>query len=67
MDRKAKYEKIIETLKGGGAVMVCTYTHATIFSAKHIECFKLTENGLYARYGRRWDCIDFAGLRFGHR
>lgn len=67
MTKQERFDKIIETLKAGGAVIVATYTKATLFDARHIANFKITASGLYAKYGRTWLCIDGCALRFGHK
>jgi len=66
-ERKEAYDTIIETLKGGGAVLVSTYTKATHFNKpSHADLFQLRSNGLYARYGKNWLCIDGCAIRFGY-
>jgi hypothetical protein len=68
MTTQERYDKIIETLKAGGAVIVATCTRATQFGPRHIDSFKLGKSGsLYAKYGRSWLCIDGCALRFGHK
>jgi hypothetical protein len=65
MTIQERYDKIMETLKAGGAVIVATYTKATQYDARHIEYFKLSGKSLYVRRGKHWDCIDYCALRFG--
>ena len=67
MTRQEKYDKIIETLKADGAMIVATHTKATQYGQKHLSMFRLTADGLYVQRGKHWDCIDGCALRFGHR
>lgn len=67
MTTQERYDKIVETLKAGGAVIVATYTKATMFKAKHIDLFKFANGSIYAKYGRNWLCIDGCALRFGQK
>ena len=67
-EKQELFAKIQQTLRDGGAVIVATYTKATMFKAKHIDLFKLGKDGcLYARYGKNWLCIDGCSFRFGHK
>lgn len=53
---------ISEQIVSGRRVVVCTYTHATIYKA--ISQFKLGASGsVYSQHGKRWDCIDGCALR----
>ena len=65
MDREGLYNKIIDTLKAGGAVQILTALRAWQVDKRHVDFFKLTDNGLYMRNGKRWDCIDHCQFRFG--
>jgi hypothetical protein len=58
------HARIVGHLSGGGSVMVATMTRATVFGPKHVESFRCDRTGVYARYGKRWDCIDYCGIRF---
>lgn len=63
-EARTQLRKIVNHLEAGGRVMVATYTKATVFDARHVEKFKATKSGLYAQYGKRWDCIDGCAIRF---
>jgi len=58
------HRRIVEHLASGGQVMVATHTRVTIFKTTHVDYFKAERSGLYARYGKRWDCIDYCAIRF---
>ena len=65
--RKDRYNEIIDCLRAGGAVLVCTYTRATKYDSRHVDYFKVTDSGLYVRSGKRWNCIDYCAIRFGRK
>lgn len=53
---------ITEALQAGGNVMLVTHTKATRYDRRHVAMFKATPTGAYVQRGKRWDCIDFAGI-----
>jgi hypothetical protein len=59
------YNAIISHLQSGGSVLICTYTKATKFTAKHTNMFKLGKSGsVYMQRGKNWDCIDYVGVKY---
>jgi len=53
---------IQDCLRNDGVVIISTYTKATQYDKRHVDMFKCDQNGAYVRHGRRWDCIDYAGI-----
>ena len=53
---------IQDALGANGHVMVVTYTKATRYDRRHAAMFKATPTGAYVQRGKRWDCIDYAGI-----
>ena len=62
--RKAVYERIIETLNMGGVVQLYNSMRVVNYSQKHVGMFKLGNDGsMYVQRGKSWDCIDYSGVR----
>ncbi len=56
---------VIQThLDAGGQVMVCTYTHATLYKKKHRDMFTATEKDLFVARGKQKDCLNFTTIKF---
>ena len=57
--------KIQSTLLEGGYVVIATYTKIWEYNKPgHVGLFKAVGNSAYVRHGKRWDCIDYCGIRF---
>ncbi len=68
LTKEERFNKIIETLKAGGRVVLATYTRATVYDQRHIEMFKFKGDSMYVRRGRKaWDCFDGCGIRLTHK
>jgi hypothetical protein len=54
------YERVIEHLKAGGSIQICTMTRATEYKPKHIAMIrpgKAGESGFYVQSGRSWNYV----------
>lgn len=64
--RWARARRLVRTiqdaLSADGSVVIATYTKATQYDRRHVAMFKATPTGAYVQRGKRWDCIDFAGI-----
>ena len=61
---KELYQRIIDHLAKGGAVMVCTVYQAKILKSNHADRIKLVGNDLYICRGKNWDCINYCQFKF---
>jgi hypothetical protein len=61
---KERLAAIQAHLQGGGKVMVCTYTKATVYDQRHCEWFTATDKDLFVRRGKTKDCLNFTPIRF---
>jgi hypothetical protein len=63
------HDRIRVHLLSDGAVMVATYTKATIYRQKHVAMFtpskRETDTGVYVQHGKRRDYVDPQYIRFG--
>ena len=63
------YDRIINHLRAGGKIQICTMTRATEYSPKHIDFFrpgKAGETGFYVARGKSWNYVMPGGclIRF---
>lgn len=56
--------KIVDHLKAGGAVMVCTHWRSTMYRSKHADWFSCDKSGMYVRNGKSKVCVSFCTFRF---
>ena len=60
---RVKVAGIQTHLAAGRTVYICSMTHITKLTAKHANMVKATKSGAWLQRGKRWDCIDYCGIR----
>jgi hypothetical protein len=60
----ATYTKIIEHLTNGGHVQICTYGASFVYGPTHINTFKLVNDQMYIKQGKRWALALGIKLRY---
>jgi hypothetical protein len=63
-DARKLVNEIQSVLSEGGYVVMATYLKAWQYDQRHVGMFKATKSGAYVLRGKKWECIDYCGIRF---
>lgn len=57
-NRTEKLQFITDQLNANKTIQLTTFYKSIVCRKKHLDLFKLTENGLYIKMGKKYQCID---------